>query len=167
MNNSSPLSSSLSVLQPLVGQPILAAAAFQAASHIILRTSPPSHHNLLSAPQRTTPPSLGRYRKPSLRDLPPTWQPAGKSHFPTGTPDNRKSLRRDGSHPGQRENRPVVSSRAEHRRVSRASTARRRKQIRPLPVTRLCSDGESCPHACDSPCRNYEMARAAERVHRP
>jgi hypothetical protein len=164
MRNSFPPSSSVSVLQPLVWQRLLAAAAwsvtpcqapyfsmppaslltvkksglqgrwesqtcsirpcrwrsFQAALHIILRTSPLSHHNLLSAPQRATPTALGRDRKPSLRNLPPTRQPA-----------------------------------------------RRRDQIQPLPPTRLRGDGESRPCACNFPCCNYEMAGAAERVHRP
>jgi len=171
MKTRPPLPASLSVslpsLQPLVGQPILAAAAFQAASYIILRTSPPSQHNSLSAPQRATPPSLGRNRNSSLRNLPVTRQPAAKSHLPAGTPDDRQSLRSDGSYSGQREDRPALSPRTEYRRLSYTSHPRRREQIRPLPATRLCSDGESRPHACDSSYHSHEMAGAAERVHRP
>jgi hypothetical protein len=156
-----------SLLQPFVGQPILAAAAFQAASDIILRTSPPSQHNSLSAPQRTTPPSLGCYRQPSLRDLSPARQLAGKSHLPARTPHHRQSLRRDGSHSRQRQNRPPIPSGANYRRLSNTRYTERREQIRPLPVTRLCSDDEPRPHAGDSSCRSQEMAGAAERVHRP
>jgi len=162
-----PPPSSPSLLEAFVGQPILAAAAFQAAPHIILRTSPLSHHNSLSATQRATPPSLGRDRKSSFRNLPPTRQLAGKSHLPTGTPHHRQGIRRDGSHLRQRQNWSVVSSGANYRGFSNTSYIGRREQIRPLPVTRLCSDGESCPHACDSPRRSHEMAGAAERVRRP
>jgi hypothetical protein len=163
----SPLPPSPSQLQPFVGQPILAAAAFQAASHIILRTSPLSHHNPLSATQRATPPPLGRDRKSPLRNLPLTRQPAAKSHLPAGTPHHRQGIRSDGSDPGQRPNRSAISSRTAHCRFSNTSYTRRREEIRSLPAIRLCSDGESRPHAFDSPRRSYEMAGAAERVHRP
>jgi hypothetical protein len=163
----SPPSSQSSLLLAFVGRPILAATAFQAASRIILRTSPLSRHNSLSAPQPATPPPLGRDRKPSLRNLPPTWQPAGKSHLPAGAPHYRQGLRRDGSHLRQRQNRPLVSSGANYRGFRNTSYIGRREQIRPLSVTRFCSDGESRPHAGNSSCRSHKMAGAPERVHRP
>ena len=151
----------------LVGQPILAAAAFQAALRINLRTSTPSRHNPLSALQRATPPPLGHHRQPSLRYLPPSWQSAHKPNLPTRSPYQRQRVRRDGSNPGQRPHRPTVPSRAGNCRLSNTSPSRWRGQICPLPTTRIRRHGEPCPYAGYASRRSHKMAGAAERVYRP
>jgi hypothetical protein len=154
-------------MRGLVGQPILAAAAFQAACWNNLRTFGGRGHSSLSAIQRATAPPLGCDRMSSLRNFSLARQLASESRFPAGTVDEWQSICSDGSNFGQRSNGPVVPSRTGNCQFSNASSARRREQIRPLSATCLCRDGQSRSHVSDASRRGYEVAGAAERVHRP